>query len=87
MDIRRNRHVEAILINTQNIIQVLVFEEPNIEFIRCVKVILIDAKRSQYYLSHIEKSRYLALLTSIIVLLLFCVKRLDDIVKMPCFPH
>ena len=40
-----------------------------------------------YHLSHTDKSRYWALQTPIIVLLLFCIKRLVDIAKMPCFPY
>ena len=71
------------LLASTNIIQLLVFEEPNIEIYRCVKG---DIDRGQCHLSNTDKSRHWALQTPIIiVLLLFCVKRLVDIVKTAMF--
>ena len=63
-----------------NILQLLVFEEPNIKIYRFVKGD-IDRREGQYHLSHTDISLYWALQTPIIVSLLFCVKRLVDIVK------
>ena len=63
----------------------MVFGEPNIEFYRCVKGDIDRQEAEVNITSHTDKSRYWALQTPIIVLLLFRVKRLVDTVKIAMF--
>ena len=71
-----------LILQGSNIIQLLVFEEPNIKIYQCLKGDIDQCDAECDIIFHTPINLDIGLFKhQIIVLLLFCVKRLVDIVK------